>query len=162
MPPVRVLFIALMSIWVIRCSPSDPLVVDNAWTRPTPAMPSDDPHQHHDQNTQTHSGNRAAVYLTLRNTSTQAERLIHLSTPVADTVEIHHSDIDKEGIMRMKTVTFLDIPPGQEVAFKPGGYHLMLLGVDMLQEGDEFPLRLTFESQQTWTTSVKVGHLDRK
>ena len=154
----RIVLIAALSVWYAGCTPSEPIVIENAWARPTPTShASHNQDQHHGS----HSGSRAAVYLNLKN-SAKPQRLVHLSSAVADTIEIHHSSMDDNDIMRMRTVEFVDLPPDHSIAFEPGGYHLMLIGVEPLHEGDTFQLNLRFDSQLEVSTTVKVGHLDKE
>jgi len=43
--------------------------------------------------------------------------------------------------MRMRQMPSVEIGPGQTVAFKPGGLHLMLINLKQpLRQGDRFPL----------------------
>lgn len=89
-----------------------------------------------------------AVYLrTLRNTGEQADRLVGASTPVAASVEIHRSVIDAQGVMRMRAIDALALPPRSEQRLRHGGeYHLVLIGLKApLKHGDRFPITLRFE-----------------
>jgi copper(I)-binding protein len=96
-----------------------------------------------------------AAYLTVSD-SGQPDRLVGVSTPVAGTAEVHET-IDDHGVMKMRAVDGIDLVPGKPVTFKPGGYHIMLMGLkNPLKTGDSFPLTLTFEHAQPITVSVKV------
>ena len=58
--------------------------------------------------------------------------------------------------MRMRQVKTLEIAPGETVALKPGGLHLMLIGLKRpLQDGEEISLNLC-SGEQCWTYSVPV------
>ena len=49
-------------------------------------------------------------------------------------------------IMRMRGVPRLDLPAGRAVELKPGGYHVMMMGLARpLKKGEMVPIRLTFE-----------------
>lgn len=50
-------------------------------------------------------------------------------TDYALKVEMHET-VEENGVMKMKPVTSVDIPAKGEVAFAPGGKHLMLWGVN--------------------------------
>jgi len=96
-----------------------------------------------------------AIYLTLTDHG-QADRLVSVSTPVAATAEVHES-IDDHGVMKMRPVGNLALEPGKPVTFKPGGYHVMLMGLKApLKAGDSFPLTLNFEHAQPMTVTVSV------
>ena len=51
-----------------------------------------------------------------------------------------------DGVMRMRRIPHIHLPPGQTVSLQPGGLHIMLFDLAApLKEGDEFPLTLIFE-----------------
>ena len=83
--------------------------------------------------------------------STQNLRLVGASSPVAGVVEIHEM-VMAQDIMRMRQISGLDLVPGQVLALKPGGYHVMLMDLKtQLKGGDTVPLTLTFEDPKTQT-----------
>ena len=89
-----------------------------------------------------------AVYLrTLRNTGAQSDRLVGARTPVAAAVEIHRSVVDGQGVMRMRAIEAVELPPRSELHVRHGGeHHLMLIGLKApLKNGDRFPITLRFE-----------------
>ncbi len=86
----------------------------------------------------------SAVYLVLRNDGEETDRLTGAETPAAAAVQIHESRV-VDDVMRMQRVEGLDIPPGEAVELKPGGLHLMLLGLTRsLIEGEEIDLTFHF------------------
>jgi len=49
-------------------------------------------------------------------------------------------------VMRMRQVDAIEVPVGQTVELKPGGYHLMFIGLKApLKVGERFPMTLKFE-----------------
>ena len=79
--------------------------------------------------------------------SPTAARLIGGSSPVADSVEVHEMSMDG-GVMRMRAIDALPLPAGQVVMLKPGGYHVMLMGLkDTVKAGDTVPVTLTIERE---------------
>ena len=61
-------------------------------------------------------------------------------------------------MMMQKVDGGLDIPAGQTVEFKPGGYHVMLIGLKRsLVPGDRFALQLVFERTGTIKVDSEVG-----
>ena len=150
--------LTFLFILAAGCSPPpNSLEVQDAWARP-PAGVSQAAHQHHETRS---PGHRTAVYMKIKNNSGRPDQLIGAFTPSADTVEIHWSWIDDQGIMRMRPAQTLQIKPAQTLAFEPGGYHLMLIGADPMQEGDSLRLSLEFEFTGTLETDVVIGHMDR-
>jgi len=102
----------------------------------------------------------AAAYVTM--VSAAGDRLTAVSTPAAQKAELHTMTMDGN-VMKMRQVDAIDLPPGQTVTLKPGGYHIMLTGLAQpLTEGQTFPLTLTFAkagAQQVTVTVQKVGSM---
>ena len=104
----------------------------------------------------TKQANNGAAYLTLTNPTNQNDRLLKASSEVADVVEIHEMTFD-EGVMKMAEIDGLDIPTGETVKLEPGGYHIMLMGLnDPLTAGKTFDVQLKFENAGTKSVSVDV------
>ncbi|UFN50382.1 copper chaperone PCu(A)C [Roseomonas sp. OT10] len=101
-------------------------------------------------------GGTGAGYLTLRNGGSEADRLVGASSPAAREVQIHVTR-EENGVMRMRPVEAVDLPPGQEVALAPGGLHLMLLAIDRpFRVGDRVPLTLRFARAGEVTVELSV------
>ncbi|MBN34521.1 MAG: hypothetical protein CMM46_07035 [Rhodospirillaceae bacterium] len=88
-----------------------------------------------------------AGYVVIDNDGDAAERLIAVSAPFAEKAELHSSSFNDEGIMTMREVEQgLEVEAGGSVYLEPGGYHIMLFGVEeTLVSGDLHMLTLTFE-----------------
>ncbi len=117
------------------------LTISNAWARPT-AGPN----------------KLGAAYLTVKNSGGQGDTLTSVSSPDANQVQIHENTIDAHGVMKMRAVQGgLKIAPGATVQLKPGGYHIMLMGLkENLKEGQTVPLKLTFAHAGTVDVPAKV------
>ncbi len=102
----------------------------------------------------------SAAYMTIRNTGDSADRLVRAESTVAERTELHEHRMD-EGVMRMRPIEGgIALPAGQSVALKPGGFHIMLLGLTGdLAAGDTFNLTLTFQTAGTITIPVSVRPL---
>lgn len=97
----------------------------------------------------------AGGYLKLANKGA-ADRLLSARAPVADTTEIHSMTMEGN-VMKMRQVDAIELPAGRTVELKPGGYHLMLMGLKApLKAGDQFPLTLKFEKAGEVAVTVKV------
>jgi copper(I)-binding protein len=85
-------------------------------------------------------------FLAITNTGTTPDRLIAVKSPAADKVEIHEMKMDGN-IMRMREVEKgIEIPPGATVELKPGGFHVMFMGLKAPFARDaKVPLTLVFE-----------------
>lgn len=87
-----------------------------------------------------------AAYLRVENRGEASDTLIAAHTPIAERVEVHQH-VQRDGLMSMQKVGDLSIGPGEDVAFEPGGYHLMMLGLKQpLVAGERFPLTLEFRN----------------
>ena len=88
----------------------------------------------------------AVGYLTIENKGAVADRLVGATADAAGKVELHETQM-KDGVMSMRALTSgLEIKPGAKVAFKPGSYHLMLLGLKApLLPGGSVHAVLTFD-----------------
>lgn len=101
-----------------------------------------------------------AVYLVIMNQGNETDRVMGGSTPVAAKTEIHNN-IHKDGVMKMEKQDFVEIPAGNKVEFKPGGLHVMLMGLTApMTAGTEFPLILEFEKAGTIEVTVKVMDME--
>jgi copper(I)-binding protein len=73
------------------------------------------------------------------------DALVSATADVAASVEIHETR-NMSGMMMMEKVPKVVVPPGARVELKPGGYHLMLIGLKQaLGPGQTVTLTLVFE-----------------
>ncbi len=97
-----------------------------------------------------------AVYLTVNNHGAAGDRLLAVSTPVAAMAHLHSNIVDA-GVMKMRPVEAIDIEAKGSTTLEPGGVHVMLMGVrNPLEEGDVFPMTLTFETAGSVDVEVHV------
>jgi copper(I)-binding protein len=102
--------------------------VRNAWVRGTVAQQKS-----------------TGAYLQIQ--SAQGGRLVAVQSPLAGVAEIHEMRMEGN-VMRMRAVAGIDLPPGQAVELKPGGYHVMLMELKQpLKVGDSVPLSLIVEGK---------------
>ncbi|HEX6944836.1 MAG TPA: copper chaperone PCu(A)C [Casimicrobiaceae bacterium] len=79
-------------------------------------------------------------------TSTENAKLVGIRSAAAPMVELHASSMDK-GVMQMHAIEALDLPAGKPVELKPGGHHVMMMGLDKpLAAGARVPFTLVVES----------------
>lgn len=116
--------------------------IENAWTRATPP-----------------GAKIAAGYMTIRNASGTADRLIAASSPAAAKVETHVT-VEEGGISRMRPVKGYDIPANGSFELKPSGAHLMLMNLKApLKAGERVPLVLKFAHAGEVRTELEVRPL---
>lgn len=98
-----------------------------------------------------------AVYMTLKNQGGAADRLVAVSTEAAMSAEIHES-LMEDGVAKMRPVEVFEIPAGGSVELKPGGYHIMLMGLKApLKKGGMIMLKLEFEHAGVLDVMAHVG-----
>ena len=89
-------------------------------------------------------------------TAAKGGKLVAASSPVADVVEIHEMAMEGN-VMKMRAVAGLELPPGKAVELKPGGYHVMLMGLkQQVKEGETVSVTLVVEGQDGKRESVEV------
>ena len=126
------LLLPLLLLAVAGCSSSGgastgSLTVSGAWVR-VPSVPG-----------------TTAAYMTITNGTSADDALMSASSTAATDVSIHETTTDS-GMTGMHMVPSIKIPAGQTVELKPGGYHIMLMGViGDLKAGSTVELVLTFE-----------------
>ena len=90
-------------------------------------------------------------------TSPAGATLVGAASPAAAKVELHEMAMEGN-VMRMRPVPRLTLAPGQTVALKPGGYHVMLIGLKKpLVDGDKVPLTLLLEGRDKQVDKVEVS-----
>ncbi len=105
-------------------------------------------------------GSSGAVYLEIVNHSAEPDRLTGVASAAAQKVEIHTSEQDAAGVMRM-----VPLPEGLAVEghgtrlLQQGGEHVMLMGLTQpLADGDSFKVELTFERGEVIEVEVTVDN----
>ncbi len=96
-----------------------------------------------------------AAYLTIVNKG-GADNLTKASSPVAGRVELHRILHDGDRA-RMGRIGKIRLPKGKSVELKPGGLHIMLMGLKRrLKEGETFPLSLYFAEAGKVDVTVRI------
>lgn len=133
------LFVSVQGVLAHEFKVGD-LEIEHPWSRATPA-----------------GAKVAGGYFTIVNTSGSPDRLLSISSDLSDKTELHEMGV-KDGVMTMRPVTGgLEIPAGGKVALKPGGYHLMFIGLKQQpKQGEKFSATLTFEKAGTVSVEFAV------
>ena len=131
---------ALMQVSCVERAPLRPDVrVEGAWVRAV-AGP--------DANT--------AAYMILRNAGSAPDRLTGARCEASRVAELHRTTIDTAGLARMERVEALVLPAESAVEMQPGGYHLMLMGIGQLVQGDTIGITLELETFGPVEVSAEV------
>jgi periplasmic copper chaperone A len=108
------------------------IVISHPWSRATPK-----------------EAKVGAGYLVLENRGTVPDRLLGGSVEVAAGFEIHDTVVE-DGVMRMRELEAIELPPGGSVEMKPGGRHIMFVGLlHPLAAGEKARGALQFEHAGT-------------
>lgn len=116
------------------------LEIDHPWSRATPP-----------------GAKVAGGYFTVTNHGGVPDRLVSVTSDISAKAEVHEMAV-KDGVMTMRPVEGgVEIPAGGKIELKPGGYHLMLMGLKRpAKEGESFPATLTFEKAGSVTVEFQV------
>jgi len=115
------------------------VTISNAWARPG------------------FEGGNSAVYFVIENSGDQSDSLLSATATVAAFVELHESKMDSNGMMKMQKQDRVNAPGKDQIAFQPGGLHVMLINLTQeLNVGDRFNLTLTFEGAGQVPVDVEV------
>jgi len=117
------------------------IVIDHPWARPT--MSAVVP---------------AAVYFEIVNNGAEDDRLVSASTERAKHVELHLTEMNSDGVAKMRMVKEgVATPAHEKTSMETGAYHVMLIGLGApLQTGEEFLMNLTFEKAGEIEVLIKV------
>lgn len=146
-------FIVLGFIYYFKNTPSHPLIrIEEAWARAraldtTPMSSMDHGMEMPTPSHETSAGSTttSAVYMVIRNLGHTPDNLVEVVTDVANRAEIHQTVMSGD-VMQMQPINRLEIPAQSAVRLAPGGYHIMLIGLNRtLNPGDQVRLRLRFE-----------------
>lgn len=86
--------------------------------------------------------------------SGSADRLIAITSPVSDRIELH-THLNEDGVMKMRRIPGIDLPRDEVVTLKPGSFHVMLFDTNAAL-GDEVVLTLDFETAEDLTVVAPV------
>lgn len=86
-------------------------------------------------------------------------KIVGASSTIAERTEIHEMSMDGD-IMRMRQVQSVEVEEGDILDFKPGGYHVMFMGLNApIAKDQEIIFKLEFESKDGIKSSIPVKAL---
>jgi copper(I)-binding protein len=149
----------VLSGGLVACgTPAGPsLEAEEVWARPALTMKESGESSGESMGMGQPMPGTGAVFMRLKNVGGEPDRLTGGQTDVAEVVEIHESIMEGD-VMKMRMLPEgLAVPAKGEVLLKPGGYHVMLIGIKRdLVMGDTFALDLEFEKSGTVTVQPEV------
>jgi uncharacterized protein YcnI len=137
-PGVRIVAAAAVAAPTVMAGP---IAIQAPWLRATPG-----------------GAKVAGGYLRVTNNGREPDRLLDAAIPISTRGEVHQMSTEN-GIMKMAPVDGgLEIKPGESVELKPGGYHLMFMGLTgALKEGDTVKGSLDFAKAGRVEVTFRVG-----
>jgi copper(I)-binding protein len=129
----------VMSQWAIAETAGEGVLIKDPYVR---AVPPGQPN--------------SASFMALHNQSAKLHHLVGASSNIAELVEIHTHTME-EGMMRMRQVEKIALPAGETVTLKPGGLHVMLIGLKKkLVPDEEIDMVLEFSDGSTQQVTMPV------
>jgi len=108
-----------------------PIQVENAWLQAVPPV-----------------AEATAAYMRIKNLGSSPIKLIGASSAIATKIEpmiTTRSERNGQVVMGMESVEGLEVPPGEVLELKPGGNHLMIMGLTSHpKEGEHVRLTVRF------------------
>lgn len=90
-------------------------------------------------------------------TSPTGAKLVGISTPAAGVAEVHEMKMEGDTMKMRELSSGLDLPAGQTVELKPGGYHVMMMDLKgALAKGATVPMTLSFQDAKGAKTTLDV------
>lgn len=113
--------------------------VHDAWARPAAVV-----------------GGNGAGYFVIENAGDQPDTLLEIKASVSKRVELHSMTMEGT-IMKMRRLDSIEVPAKGSVTFKPGGNHVMFIGLAApLKAADAFPVEFVFSKAGTIKASISV------
>jgi copper(I)-binding protein len=133
------LLLLVVSFLLSACTRGDTEIkIEDAWARSANA------------------GENSAIYFRITNFEGDDALLFAEASPAMKT-ELHRSIMGDNDTMKMEHQDFIELPKNELVELKPGGLHVMLMGLtEDLEPGDEFILKLVFENHAEIEINVPV------
>lgn len=101
-----------------------------------------------------------AAYMVIRNEGSEPERLLTIRSSESQRAGLHSNTVSPDGVVQMRPVSAVDIPPGGTATLAPGGVHIMLEGLKKpLAEGTIVPMTLVFEHAGDVAIEIQVESL---
>lgn len=90
--------------------------------------------------------NMSAGFVKIKNNTIKTVRLIEVKSDLSKTVELHtHGMVN--GIMKMRKVPSIEVPRQGEANLKPGGLHIMFIGLNKKTiDGEKHQLEFIFDN----------------
>ena len=136
---LKLIVIFVLSLCISTPAMSSSIVVQDAFARASIGL-----------------ANNGVVFMLIHNHSDKSDQLLAIQTDIAKSSSLH-SHLNDNGIMKMRRVARISIPRNSSIELKPGGFHVMLMGLEKpLTEGNQFNLILFFKNTGKLKVLVKI------
>lgn len=100
-------------------------------------------------------GQVSAAFMEIKNKGA-ADKIVSAHCDCAKATELHTMTM-ADGKMIMAQVPTMEVPANGELKLKPGGYHIMLIGLNRpLVSGETLPIKVKFEKAGDVTLQAKI------
>lgn len=101
----------------------------------------------------------SAAFMTVTNNDDTDLAMVSAESSVAKAVELHNNTM-VDGKMTMRKVDQIDLPANQKTELKPGGLHVMLIGLNRaLVEGETIDLTLNFSDGSSEAMEIPIQQI---
>lgn len=98
----------------------------------------------------------SAAFMTVENNTDKNIAIVSATSKVSKVVELHTHSM-KDGVMKMYQVPKIDLLANSKTELKPGGFHVMLIGLyEPLKVGKEVTLTLKLSNGETKTIIAPI------
>lgn len=134
----------LIALIIIFANPSDELKIVDPWMRVGA------------------QGKPTGLFFRIENNSDKADTLYKAESDLSKRVEIHET-YQKDDMMGMREVGQIVIPAKSTFEFKPGSFHIMLIGLNQdVNKGDEGEVTLFFKQAGEITIKAQAKEMQMK
>ncbi|MEL0660200.1 copper chaperone PCu(A)C [Psychromonas arctica] len=115
--------------------------------------------EQHIRATPPHAKNSAAFF-TITNNTNKNVNLVAVQSDIAEQIQIH-TNINEDGLMKMRQVDTIMIKANSSTSLQPGGYHVMFIGLkNSLTEGQSVDLMLYFDNGEQIKVNTPVQKIN--
>lgn len=98
----------------------------------------------------------SAAFMTVENNTDKDIAIVSATSKVSKVVELHTHSM-KDGVMKMYQVPKIDIAANSKTELRPGGFHVMLIGLHKpLKVDEKVTLTLEFSNGETKTITAPI------
>jgi copper(I)-binding protein len=98
----------------------------------------------------------SAMFMKVENNSDKDVAILKATSNISKVVELHTHSM-KDGVMKMYQVPKIDVKAKSTTELKPGGFHIMLIGLHKpLKVGEEVTFTLEFSNGKTTTITAPI------